>query len=53
MIFRELGRYVKLLSAFEGIDWETFARVRNEDRRKSDNNNCKSLQRTEQEKLLD
>lgn len=51
VIFRELARYVKLLAAFEGLDWEAFARKRNEDRRNGDE--IESLRQTEQETLLD
>ena len=33
VIFGELDRYANLLDAFDGLDWESFARQRNEDRR--------------------
>ena len=36
VIFREIKRYATILDAFEGIDWEAYARQRNEDRKQSD-----------------
>ena len=56
VIFRELDRYNQLLAAFDGIDWEVFARSRNEYRKgkKDDHDDdIEPIHYTEQETLFD
>jgi hypothetical protein len=52
VIFREIKRYATILDAFEGIDWEAYARQRNEDRKES-NEWIKPVWMAEVDDLLD
>jgi hypothetical protein len=54
IIFAELDRYANLLDAFDGLDWEAFARQRNEDRRTAeDEDKFKPIWLTEVDELHD